>query len=125
MYVYEIGYHSYEESSHKHWKHEQRFSRAELTDIVAECIAESIKESKAHPQDDWFTTLDVDDNIDALITSGPFEGGLRQRGFIDLEYAEVMSFFGWVSPGERRQAFKGHAVDEDNILHEKIRGLVN
>lgn len=62
MYLYKIGYGSYEESCFVSFTHEKKFTHDELTKVIGEAVVKAIKKQKAREYHDIHNFQDVFDN---------------------------------------------------------------
>lgn len=94
MYLYKIGYGSYEESCFVSFTHEKRFTHDELTKIIGEATVKAIKKQKTQEHHTVHNFQDVfkdykDNDVIHILQS--------DYGFVAIEYDEFWSCFGWPS----------------------------
>ena len=109
MYIYEIGYHSCEDSSYKQWYHENKYTEEQLFNIVVEGLKKArdawwIEERKyrvEHPPENDTDRWVLDGkgpHFDELLTYQPAFGKyLESVGFIPMKMEAGVSLFGWAN----------------------------
>lgn len=89
MYKYKIGYGTYEESDYTELEHKNKFTKEQLNQLMAKCIAECIpKACYAHCYQD--------------VHYGVIRKLVDTYGFQHVEYEEKWIVFGWGSLFEER-----------------------
>ena len=110
MYVYEIGYHSCEDSSYCQWHHEKQYTHEQLLDIVIKGLKVALvawKEKQAKDLEECKKTPDYNEEFDKewgtrdpqlyelIASSESFNEYLVSAGFSPVKKEEVISLFGW------------------------------
>ena len=107
MYIYEIGYHSCEDSSYGQWYHENQYTEEQLLELVIEGLKVArdawwISERKFRvenpPQSDY-EKRHLEERgpcFDELLTHQPvFCEYLKSIGFVRMKKEATVSLFGW------------------------------
>ena len=110
MYVYEIGYHSCEDSGYGQWHHEKQYTHEQLLEIVTEGLKVALvawKERQAKDREEWRKNPDYNEERDKdwaerepqlyelIASSETFKEYLVSVGFYPVKKEEVISLFGW------------------------------
>ena len=107
MYIYEIGYHSCEDSSYGQWYHEKQYTKEELFNIVVEGlkVARDVWwekkeewEKEAPAKDELHVRIRKENkpHFDDLISNNEaFDQYLMSVGFSRVIMQECISLFGW------------------------------
>lgn len=88
--VYEIGYHSYEESHRDLWEYDGELNEVELKDHVFEAALEGYRNI---PKQDAYKISQMAD----VVTSEEFRAAMARRGFRCIVPSGGVSVFGWHS----------------------------
>lgn len=110
MYLYKIGYYSYEETDYAELKHEQSFSKSQITEMVAEAIIDILTR---RTKDDYYHSYqDFHERVIKWL--------VEHKGFVEVEYDTVWSEFGWGS------VFCGKDWDRDRDTElNRLAALLN
>ncbi len=92
QYVYNIGYHSHEESSYRQYQHSRSFSDSELRAVVAACLWEGFQ---AVHRPDGEHDRERTPSFALCMDTDAFSHALAERGFRPVEFAASFSVFGW------------------------------
>lgn len=102
MYLYSIGYGSYEESHYVQYWHERKLSEQELSDLVVDCMVETIEHYAGRFEEngyneDMFHSSEEGPSFQEILESEVFEQSLQYRGFKTVEFEAKFNIFGWPS----------------------------
>ncbi len=88
-YFYKIGFYSYEESDYDILEHKIKFTKEEVTDMIAEAIVALEKEMICSGH----CTLNFED----FWTSGLSKWLISNKGFVKVNFEVVWDVFGWAN----------------------------
>jgi len=102
MYIYDIGYGSYEESQYWQYIHKEKFTEKQLRLIVGDCIFEVIEylsRLKRRPTNrmNWVHFLEDGPTFQDIMYTPRFHDALKKRGFKPIEIEAETHVFGWAS----------------------------
>ena len=102
MYIYDIGYGTFEESHFWQYSHEKKFTNRQIELIVGDCIFEVIdylSRLTRRPTDimNWVHFLEDGPNFQDLMEKPKFHKALQKRGFKPMEFEAKINLFGWAS----------------------------
>ena len=129
MYIYDIGYHSCEDSCYTQWQHEKQFTQAELLVIVIEGLKVALVDW-INEETEWLATMSdaekkegrwgpSDPTIEALLRRDSFGRYLENQSFVRVKYETDISLFGWAKanvPG----SWAGHVQDNSDTLKLQV-----
>lgn len=117
MYIYEIGYGTYEESMYKQYIHKSCYNENELFEVVADCICtiapeifkkeyeqtlESFKYvtsqediSEFYKTEEEYVKNYYKIHFNSVLYSDEFADELEKRGFKLIKFEATCSLFGW------------------------------
>jgi len=107
MYNYQIGYYSYEDSCYVGLSHEQKFTDAQMTEMISWAVVDKIQRSKDSPDKHYlhgfqdFLNRYGNDVIEFLV---------KTYGFTRITYEVVWDCFGWASVFDQSD-WDGHDRD--------------
>lgn len=120
MYLYKIGYYSCEESDYIELYHERKFSKEELENIIAEIVLETVKYIKS-TDENYFLH-----NFQDVYMTNRFHELLKEIGFKEIKYDEVVSCFGWAGIFSMTGRYSWEYYrQEDNLLNKITKTLNN
>lgn len=95
MYVYNVGYHSYEESEYCQLYHEKKFNQKEFEDIVIEAAISVLKESEhvnnyKDYKHEGRVTITFQDIFFSVV-----EVLVKKFGFKEVKFTSGFNVFGW------------------------------
>lgn len=101
MYLYDVGYGTYEESSFRQWQHAQKFSKEELAAKVEEALWLALYAiaSRTPKQREAEYIFVGEDGItfQHLLGTDQFVAAMEQLGFTQVQFQASWSVFGWAS----------------------------
>ena len=139
MHLYDIGYHSCEESGYWQFAHEKLFSEGELFNVVEDCLYECLKIAIEEKRErDKILEEKWDDELSSRISrEAPtiqdaffifsedskqrvFVEEMEKRGFKKLEFEKRLSLFGW-SSALNPQDWPTYNTDETKEMIRRFR----
>lgn len=93
MYIYKIGYFSYEESPHRYLTHEVLFTQEEFDQLIGGALVALVTEQLSRPIPEYFPIRIFSDLFPDLLA----DFLIRDKGFSELKIAASNSVFGWSS----------------------------
>lgn len=112
MHLYDVGYHTCEESAYTQYRHELSFSEEELAGFVEDCLEEALKKRLAY-KEKYMGRLTFQELMSEAviwpkgakepINVNLFNLAMRSRGFTPARFTASYSTFGWssaVKPGD-------------------------
>lgn len=93
MYIYRIGYYSFEESPQRYLTHDVKFEADEFRQLVLLAVEAAARKWLAAPIEDvsWFN------QYDCLVPTDIADWLIQERGFRDVELTASENFSGWSS----------------------------
>lgn len=115
MYLYKIGYGSYEDSCFTEFTHEEKFSEEELNSLVISAIIRAL-EGVASGENECFLMKDgvSYEDIQTFV-----DEELEKDGFVPTKYQARWSCFGWPSLVSK-DAWIGQRGDVLDQIYDKI-----
>lgn len=110
MHIYNLGYHTYEESDYVQLYHKKKYSKKEFEKVVAKAAVSVLKNSKNKKEN----KISFQDIFFSLI-----EGLVEQFGFKEVKFDAEFSVFGWANILDE----KDWKHDRDKQLNELTRSL--
>lgn len=113
MFIYKIGYNTFEESSYNEYQHEQQFTEDQLMAIIEEAL---------------YSTYNIDvhyrGNIAEIIDDLDFQKYLLSKGFIPLKYENDISLFGWNNIVDTKATCKGVNSNKEQDMIMRLRNKI-
>ena len=119
MHLYNVGYHSCEDSCYVQWYHERKFTHEELMTVIEEAAYAALLASLAKPH------IDDEGNLYSwqfcwsdILGQKAFEKEMQAHGFIQAKFSGAVSIFGWGSI--LQDDWKNETVDEQSQLNHRL-----
>jgi len=114
MYLYQVGYGTCEESDFRQYMHRRKFSKEELEEVVAQCMAEVLRETGVENGYDgkgrWVQSVMPDDS------EGHFNRAMQAQGFEGVQYDAHVCLFGWGAVDDPEDWSTYRREDDKRIL---------
>lgn len=91
MYVYKVGYSSWEESPHRYLVHELKFEEDEFLQMVCGALESVVLQELEKPIDNYSPIRNFSDAFPDPIA----EFLIKEKGFINLQVCATVSVSGW------------------------------
>jgi hypothetical protein len=101
MFLYDIGYHSCEESDYIQLWHEKKFTQNDLTNMICEAVLETVKAERAKDPKAYIHNFE-DVYSFAMNSGGVITYLLEHFGFKEVKFQESWTCFGWASIFEKK-----------------------
>jgi hypothetical protein len=122
MFTYKVGYHSYEESAYAEYSHALKLNAKDLEAIIEDCLF-AVMEMAADDKLTKYPLFVSDDGppFQEIMGSDEFDGELKKRGFVPVEYQERFSAFGWKSAIEPKSWNHDNTDDKNSQLTQRLK----
>jgi hypothetical protein len=112
QYIYNLGYHSYEESENYQLYHHKKFSKNDFEELVAKATADVIK-NHLPKNDEHISFQDIIFSVRSVL--------IRKLGFKEVKFAATFNVFGWPDILDK----KDWSSDRDEQLNRLTEALTS
>jgi hypothetical protein len=117
MFLYNIGYHSCEESDYIQLWHKKKFTQDDLTNMICEAVLETVKAERVKDRKAYIHNFA--DVFSFVISGGVAVYLVEHFGFKEAKFQESWTCFGWDSIFEKKDwdTYK----DKDDPMYKIVK----